>query len=68
MVELDIEYEKLARENGCKKYIRIEALGVNEHFIESLSDLIINKEIYKYKDNLFHLKIDVHLILQNVHV
>jgi len=53
LVELDIEYEKLARENGCKKYIRIEALGINEHFIEGLSNIVINKNEYKYKNNLF---------------
>ena len=53
LVELDIEYEKLARKNGCKKYIRIEALGINEYFIESLSDLILNKDNFKFKDNLY---------------
>ena len=53
LVELDIEYEKLAKKNGCKNYTRIEALGVNENFIQSLSDLIINKDIYKFKDNLY---------------
>ena len=41
LVELDIEYEKLARNNGCTNYTRIEALGVNENFIEGLSDLIL---------------------------
>ena len=44
LVELDIEYEKLAKQNGCKNYTRIEALGVNKYFIESLSNLIFNKE------------------------
>ena len=53
LVELDIEYEKLARKNGCKNYTRIEALGVNENFIQSLSDLIINKDSYKFKNNLY---------------
>ncbi len=53
LVELDIEYEKLARKNGCKDYTRIEALGVNENFIQSLSDLIINKDNYKFKNNLY---------------
>ena len=52
LVELDIEYEKLARKNGCVNYTRIEALGINEYFIESLSDLILNKDRYKFKDNL----------------
>ena len=53
LVELDIEYEKLAKKNGCKNYTRIEALGVNEYFIESLSDLILNKDNYKFKDDLY---------------
>jgi ferrochelatase len=52
LVELDIEYEKIAKKNGCKKYTRIETLGINEYFIESLSDLILNKDNYKFKDNL----------------
>ena len=53
LVELDIEYEKLARKNGCKNYTRIKALGINEYFIESLSDLILYKDHYKFKDNLY---------------
>ena len=53
LVELDIEYEKLAKENGCKNYIRVEALGINKYFIESLSDLILNKEKYKFNNNLY---------------
>ena len=53
LVELDIEYEKLAKDNGCKNYIRIEALGTNKYFIESLSDLILNKEKYKFNNNLY---------------
>ncbi len=53
LVELDVEYEKLAKKNGCKNYIRIEALGINKDFIESLSDLILNKEKYKFNNNLY---------------
>ena len=53
LVELDIEYEKLAKKNGCKNYIRIEALGINEYFIDGLSDLILNKDDYKFKNNLY---------------
>ena len=56
LVELDIEYEKLARKNGCNNYTRIEALGINEYFIESLSDLILYKDHYKFKDNLYSPK------------
>ena len=53
LVELDIEYEKLARNNGCTDYTRIEALGVNENFIDGLSDLVLNKENYKLNDSLY---------------
>tara|TARA_B100001996_G_scaffold203762_1_gene156046 strand:- start:150 stop:1178 length:1029 start_codon:yes stop_codon:yes gene_type:complete len=53
LVELDIEYAKLAKENGCINYTRVEALGINEYFIESLSDLILHKDKYKFKNNLY---------------
>ncbi len=53
LVELDIEYEKLAKDNGCENYIRVEALGVHKYFIESLSKLILNKNDYKFNDNLY---------------
>ena len=52
LVELDIEYKKLAFDNGCVKYIRVPALGTNDTFIESLSDSIIN-----YEKNYFNGKI-----------
>jgi len=53
LVELDIEYKKLAKKNGCTNYSRIEALGVNENFIDGLSDLILNKEDYKLTESLY---------------
>jgi|TARA_B100000929_G_scaffold289416_1_gene280006 ferrochelatase len=53
LVELDIEYEKLARTNSCAEYIRIETLGVNENFIDGLTDLILNNENYKLTDTLY---------------
>ena len=53
LVELDIEYEKLAKANRCKNYIRVEALGINEYFIDSLSNLILNKEEYKFNNTLY---------------
>ena len=31
----------------------IEALGINKHFIESLSNIILNKEENKFKNNLY---------------
>ena len=45
--------KKLAKTNGCSHYTRIEALGVNENFIDGLSDLILNKEDYKLTDSLY---------------
>ena len=57
LVELDIEYKKLAIENGCKNYARVPALGTNKAFIESLSNLILNKDQYKYKNDLYPPKI-----------
>jgi ferrochelatase len=53
LVELDIKYEKLAKKNGCENYTRIEALGINEDFIDCLSDLILYKEDYKFTDSLY---------------
>ena len=57
LVELDIEYKKLATDNGCKQYTRIPALGTNEEFIKSMSELIIKKDEYKFNDNLYPPKI-----------
>ena len=41
LVELDIEYRKLAMENGCKKYIRIPAVTCHKDFINSLKTSIL---------------------------
>jgi len=41
LVELDIEYKKLAEKNGSKEYIRIPAVSVNQHFINSLKSSIL---------------------------
>ncbi len=53
LVELDIEYKKLAFENGCKNYSRVSALGINKYFIESLSNLVLNKNDYKLNENIY---------------
>ena len=53
LVELDIEYKKLAKDNGCKQYTRVPALGINETFINAMSELIIKKEEYKFNDFLY---------------
>ena len=43
LVELDIEYKEIAKINGCKRYYRVPALGINKDFINSLYDLILTK-------------------------
>ena len=39
LVELDIEYKKLAQDNGVPTYTRIPALGAQDAFIDALADL-----------------------------
>ena len=41
LVELDIEYKKLAIENGSKAYLRVPAVTVNYDFINSLKSSIL---------------------------
>jgi len=41
LVELDIEYRKLAEENGSKEYIRVPAVTANQDFINSLKSNIL---------------------------
>jgi len=42
LVELDIEYKKLATENGSKDYVRVPAVTVNQDFINSLKSSILS--------------------------
>ena len=44
LVELDIEYKKLAEENGCSFYKRVPALGIEESFIRGLAELVLQQE------------------------
>ena len=44
LVELDIEYKKLAQKNGCSFYKRVPALGIDENFIKGLVKLVIQQE------------------------
>ena len=44
LVELDIEYKKLAEKNGCSFYKRVPALGTEENYIKGLIELIMQKE------------------------
>ena len=57
LVELDIEYREIADANGCKNYTRVPALGINEEFIKTMSQLIIKKNEYKFSENLYPPKI-----------
>ena len=41
LVELDIEYKKLAIKNECEKYIRIPAVTCHKDFINSLKNSIL---------------------------
>mgnify|MGYP006132835259 CR=1 FL=1 len=41
LVELDIEYKKLATENGSKDYLRVPAVTANQDFINSLKSSIL---------------------------
>ena len=44
LVELDIEYKKLANKNGCSFYKRVPALGSDENFIKGLSELVLQPQ------------------------
>ena len=44
LVELDIEYKKLAEKNGCSFYKRVPALGIEENFIKGLTELVAQQE------------------------
>jgi ferrochelatase len=42
LVELDIEYAKLARESGVVDYIRVPAVGTQDNFIAGLASLVLD--------------------------
>ena len=44
LVELDIEYKKLAEKNGCSFYERVPALGTEGNFIKGLAELVLQPE------------------------
>ena len=44
LVELDIEYKKLANKNGCSFYKRVPALGSEKNFIKGLTDLVLQPQ------------------------
>jgi ferrochelatase len=41
LVELDIEYAKLARESGVPDYLRVPTVSVRQEFISGLADLVV---------------------------
>ena len=47
LVELDIEYKKLANKNGCSFYKRVPALGSDENFIKGLVELVLKSQTKK---------------------
>ena len=44
LVELDIEYKRLAEKNGCLFYKRVQDLGNEENFIKGLSELVLQPQ------------------------
>ena len=44
LVELDIEYKRLAEKIGCLFYKRVPALGNEENFIKGLSELVLQPQ------------------------
>src|SRR4029078_2335398 len=45
LVELDIDYSKLAEANGVATYNRVPALGIEPLFIEALADLCLRSNM-----------------------
>lgn len=41
LVELDIEYDKLANESGVPHYVRVPAVGTHPRFIEALANMVL---------------------------
>ena len=56
LVELDIEYSNLAKQKGCKKFIRIPALGTKTEFIKALSNLITKSNNLDENNHIFYPK------------
>ena len=56
LVELDIEYKKLAEKNGCSFYKRVPALGIEENFIMGLTELVLQKETRSKKQYVKNTK------------
>jgi len=54
LVELDIEYKKLAKQNGCKNFIRVPALGTKHEFIASLANLVFRSNLPEEGSIFYH--------------
>ena len=54
LVELDIEYKKLAEQNGCKNFIRVPALGTKNEFINSLANLVFKSNLPENRLGFYH--------------
>ena len=54
LVELDIEYKKLAEQNGCKNFVRVPALGSKHEFITSLANLVFKSNLSEEKLDFYH--------------
>jgi len=55
LVELDIDYRRLATKNNAPGYFRVQALRDNKLFIESLKNLILELSL-KEKNGIFSFK------------
>ena len=44
LVDLDIEYKRLAEKNGCSFYKRVPALGIEEYFVKGLAELVLRPQ------------------------
>jgi len=54
LVELDIEYKKIAEQNGCKNFVRVPALGTKHEFIASLANLVFKSNLLEEKSDFYH--------------
>ena len=54
LVELDIEYKKLAEQNGCKNFIRVPTLGTKNEFINSLANLVFKSNLPENRLGFYH--------------
>ena len=48
LVELDIEYAKLAREAGVRDYLRVPTVGVRAEFIAGLAGLVVESKVERH--------------------